>query len=263
MSAATPYRVIALDLDDTLLRSDRTVSATTLDLLRRWRAAGNHVVIATGRPPRSIAEALPADLQAVPWIAYNGAQVVEDGATVYEDLMSVEDTHRIVALLQAALPACTIGLEIDDVLYLNRQIDRPSPYQVAEDLLAVATAPSAKVLFFHQEFAALAPVLRELPATARAMLSEKYRLVQILAASADKAEALRFVVERWGCSMDQVIAFGDDINDVDMVRASGLGVAVDNAIPEVKAVADRVTLSNDEDGVASVLRELVVGLPAV
>lgn len=251
-----PVRVVALDLDDTLLRSDGTISPRTVDLLRAWRAAGHYVVIATGRPPRNIAEALPDDFHQVPWITYNGALVFEDGVKIYENLMSVEDTRQIVSLVQDSLPSCTLGLEIDDILYLNQAAKRPIAYQLA-NLIEIASAPSAKVLFWHNDFAALDPLLSGLPAGARALLSDKYSLVQILAASADKAEALRFVVERWQLDMSQVAAFGDDVNDVEMVRNAGLGVAVENAIPAVKAVANRVTRSNDEDGVALILAELL------
>lgn len=256
MTDPTPMRVVALDLDDTLLRSDGTISPRTVDLLRGWRAAGNYVVIATGRPPRSIAQALPDDFHEVPWITYNGAVVFENGEKIYENLISIEDTRRIVELIQDVLPSSTLGLEIDDILYLNRHAQRPTAYQLA-DLLEIATSPSAKVLFWHTDFTTLQPMLSGLPITARALLSNKYSLVQILAASADKAEALRFVVDRWQLGMRQVAAFGDDVNDVEMVRLSGLGVAVDNAIPEVKVVADRITLSNDDDGVALVLAELL------
>lgn len=256
MTQPAQVRVVALDLDDTLLRSDGTISQRTVELLRCWRARGNYVVIATGRPPRSIADALPDDFHQVPWITYNGALVFEDGKQIYENLMSVEDTRRIVTLLQDALPSLTLGLEINDILYLNQEIKRPSPYQLA-DLLEIATSPSAKVLFWHTDFTALDGLLSGLPPTARALLSDKYNLVQILAASADKAEALRFVVERWQLDMSQVAAFGDDVNDIEMVRISGLGVAVANAIPAVKDVADCITHSNDEDGVAAVLEELL------
>lgn len=256
MTQSASRRVVALDLDDTLLRSDGTISPRTVDLLRRWRAAGNYVVIATGRPPRSIAGALPDDFHQVPWITYNGAVVFIDGEKIYENLLPIEATRHIVTLVQEALPTCVLGLEIDDTLYLNQPTKRPTTYQVA-DLLEIATAPSAKVLFWHTDFPSLDPVLTGLPADARALLSDKYSLVQILAASADKAEALRFLVERWNLDMSQVVAFGDDVNDVEMVRCAGLGVAVDNAIPAVKAVAKRVTLSNDEDGVALILAELL------
>jgi hydroxymethylpyrimidine pyrophosphatase-like HAD family hydrolase len=83
--------------------------------------------------------------------------------------------------------------------------------------------------------------------------------VQILAAGADKTHALRYLIDRLDSHMEHVIAIGDDINDVDMIRDSGLGVAVANAIPEVKAVAKHHTLSNDEDGVALVIEEILSG----
>ena len=67
--------IIALDMDDTLLRSDGSISEQTLALLGRWREAGNHVVIATGRPPRAVGDALPPLLHDVPWICYNGAEI--------------------------------------------------------------------------------------------------------------------------------------------------------------------------------------------
>jgi hydroxymethylpyrimidine pyrophosphatase-like HAD family hydrolase len=89
------------------------------------------------------------------------------------------------------------------------------------------------------------------------MLSDKYNLVQILAANADKTHALRHLIDHLGLEMAQVVAIGDDINDVEMIRDSGLGIAVANAIPAVKAVAQRVTLSNDEDGVAVAIEELL------
>ena len=249
-------RVLALDLDDTLLRSDHQMSPRGLDALRRWRAAGGQVVIATGRPTRSVAAALPPDLQDVPWITYNGAEVVHDGACVYANLITVDDTRAIVRMVETALPGCILGLEIDGALYLNQPMDRPSPYRVV-NLLDVATRPAAKVLVFHTDAAAVNGLLDQLPPGTRGLVSVKYRLIQILAASADKAEALRFLVQRWGLSMQNVVAFGDDVNDVDMVAAAGYGVAVANAVAEVLAVADCITHSNDDDGVAAVVEQLL------
>ncbi|MDE0463623.1 MAG: HAD hydrolase family protein, partial [Caldilineaceae bacterium] len=67
----------------------------------------------------------------------------------------------------------------------------------------------------------------------------------------------RWLLERWGVGMEAVISFGDDVNDVEMVAEAGLGVAMSNAVPEVKAAADRMTVSNKEDGVAVVLEEFL------
>lgn len=255
-----PKRILVLDLDDTLLRSDGTISERTLDSLNRWRDAGHAIIIATGRPTRSIAAVLPPDLHTVPWITYNGAYVYLDGQCIYENLISPEATHTIIALVNESLPECALGLEINDTLFINRTIPRTTPYQVV-DLVTVAHQPAAKILFFHQEFSTLETVLSALPVDTRAMLSDKYNLVQVLAATADKTHALRFLIEHMGRDMAHVVAIGDDINDVDMIRDAGLGVAVANAIPAVKAVAKRVTESNDEDGVALVIEEILQNLP--
>jgi 5-amino-6-(5-phospho-D-ribitylamino)uracil phosphatase len=256
MLPSHPYRILALDLDDTLLRSDGTISARTLRALDSWRAAGHAVVIATGRPTRSIAAVLPDHLHSVPWITYNGAYIMIDGACIYENLITPAATHAIIELVADALPDCALGLEIDNTLYLNRTITRTSPYCVV-DLATVAHQPAAKILFFHEDFAALASILQTLPDNTRAMLSEKYNLVQILAATADKTHALRHLVEQYARQMAHVIAIGDDVNDVEMIRDCGLGIAVANAIPAVKSAAKRQTLSNDEDGVAMVIEELL------
>lgn len=264
-------RVIALDLDETLLRSDKSLSLHTLDLLREWRERGNKIVVATGRPPRSVAGVIPDLLQDVPWICYNGAEVQLNGRTIFADLMPAESARHLVGWALEALPAWRTGVEIDDTLYVNRPFDRPKQYVLSPDLLEVVHQPAAKVLFFdHRQedyvpvsiagsdpFAPLQPLLSALPPDTRPMLSQKYRLAQFLSATADKAVALRFVVENLGLGMEQTIAFGDDVNDAQMVAEAGLGVAVANAAPEVLAAADRVTASNDEDGVALILEELL------
>ncbi|NJN82612.1 MAG: HAD hydrolase family protein [Caldilineaceae bacterium] len=141
---------------------------------------------------------------------------------------------------------------------MNRRLDR---YKVCEivELVQVADQPSAKILFFMPDMVALAPLLERLPTTTRAMLSNRYNLVQLLSTTADKAHALQHLVAGWGLSLDDVIAVGDDVNDVGMVQRCGLGVAVRNAVPEVLAVADHVTATNDEDGVALLLEELLRG----
>ncbi len=250
--------IAALDLDDTLLHSDHTLSPATREALQQWRRCGHHVVIATGRPPRSAGESLPDELRGVPWICYNGAEIWQGDRNIYRNLLSAHDTHAIISMLLASRPESVLGLEIDDVLYLNRPWQRAYSYELA-DLLATADRPAAKILFFDNNVAALGDLFTGLPASARVMISTKYGLVQVMARTADKAHALRFLTARWGLNMQHVVAFGDDINDVDMVQASGLGVAVENAIPEVKAVADRITLSNDDDGVALILQELLAG----
>jgi len=109
-----PHRLLAVDMDDTLLRSDGTISEHTLNALIAWRAAGNVLVIATGRPTRSIGHVLPDSLQSVPWISYNGAYVYVNGNCIYENLIAPAATNSIIALVAEMLPECAVGLEIDN-----------------------------------------------------------------------------------------------------------------------------------------------------
>ena len=249
-------QIAAIDLDDTLLRSDGTLSPQTLTMLDQWQASGRRIVIATGRPPRSIGRSLPETLHGVPWICYNGAEIRLADAPIYQNLVPAADVYEILTRIQQVTPSLLVGVEIDNVLYLNRTANRTTPYEVA-DLFAL-DKPAAKVLLFSENAEPLARLAFDLPITSRVLYSARYpHFIQIIGCTTDKAEALRTLVGEWHMSMADVVAFGDDTNDTDMVRDSGLGVAMDNAVEEVKAVADCVTKSNDEDGVALVLAALL------
>ncbi len=253
------YPIAAIDLDETLLGHDGQISARSLAALQAWQASGRQIVIATGRPYRSVGRSLPEELQRVPLICYNGAELHLNGEKIYENFIPTAAVREIVEQLLAIAVEAHIGVELGGMLYLNRPMNRPSPYEVA-DLLAVAVQPAAKVLVFSEQLSAFDPVLSALPSSARAMFTPKYPFAQILAGTADKAEALRVLVEKhWNSSLQAVVAFGDDTNDVEMVRVSGFGVAMANAVEDVKAVATHITASNSEDGVAIVLERLLTG----
>lgn len=249
-------QIAAVDLDDTLLRSDGTLSPQTLTMIERWQQRGRRIVIATGRPPRSIGRSLPDYLHTVPWICYNGAEIRLDNQPIYQNLVPAADVYEILTQIQQTTPTLLVGVEVDDVLYLNRTASRTTPYEVA-DLFAL-DRPAAKVLLFSESAAALGRLTFDLPVSARVLYSARYpHFIQIIGCRTDKAEALGALVAEWKLQMADVVAFGDDTNDVDMVRLSGLGVAVANAVEEVKTVADCITAANDEDGVAVTLAKLL------
>jgi hydroxymethylpyrimidine pyrophosphatase-like HAD family hydrolase len=250
------FSVLAVDLDDTLVRSDRTVSPRTLDLLAAWIDSGRRAVIATGRPPRTT-RTIPTALHALPWICYNGGVILDAGQAIHRSNLSAGGTERFVNDFAVAAPDAWIGLEVDDRLFLSRHGPPYGETTLVDDICRVACQPASKIFVALDAYRAAAPRLAPLPCEMHAILSEKYNLVQIMPTGVSKASALRLLVERWGLDMTQVVAFGDDTNDIEMIQAAGIGVAMSNAIPEVKAVADRVTLSNDEDGVAVVLAELL------
>jgi Cof subfamily protein (haloacid dehalogenase superfamily) len=253
-------RILALDLDDTLLCTDKSVSADTLAWLARWQADGRSCVVATGRPPRSVPMVLPDLLLAAPRIVYNGAQIWVDGHLIYRNEIAPADVRFVVEWSRACAPHWCVGLEIDDQLYLNRATNKPGHY-VVTNLDVLADQPAAKIIFlFPEQREDVSPLLAVLPPTMRALVTPKFQMVQLCAGTADKASALAVLLAQWGCTFADVVAIGDDVNDIELVHAASLGVAVANAIPAVKAVANWLAPSNDEGGVAwTIARLLTVG----
>lgn len=249
--------VVAVDLDETLLRSDGSVSERTLAALASWEVAGHRAVIATGRPPRS-ARRIPEALLHLPCICYNGAAIYQDGVQRYARNIDADSTRWVVERLLDAGVSGWLGIEINDTLYINKPRNG-WPHIHTPDLLAVANQPAAKILLSMTDYVQAAPRIGTLPTSAQVLLSEKYDLAQIMPVNSSKATALQHLLGEWAIPMAQAAAFGDDVNDVEMVEEAGLGVAMENAVAEVKAVAQRITASNDEDGVALVVEELLWG----
>ncbi|MFN3334288.1 MAG: HAD family hydrolase [Caldilinea sp.] len=250
-------RVLALDLDDTLLRSDKSVSAANLAAIERWLDCGHVVVVATGRPPRSVPPVLPDLLRHAPRIVYNGAQAIVDDQVVYARPLPTDDVRHMLEWAESSGEQWYIGLEIDDVLYVNRNFSKSGHFEVA-DLVQLCDQPVYKMIFFFPEGRGdIEPLLAAVPPTTRSLVTPKFDIVQLCAGNADKATALDFLLSQCGWSLDAAIAIGDDINDIEMVRRSGVGIAVENALPEVKAVADWIAPHNDADGVAFAIHRLL------
>ncbi|MEM7530663.1 MAG: HAD family hydrolase [Chloroflexota bacterium] len=251
-------RILALDMDDTLLQSDGTISNRTLKALDQWQTQGNRIVIATGRPHRSIAPSLPEPLLPLPRICYNGAEIRHNDERIYADFIPDEQVGEVTTFIQTQYPGINVGVEVEDdhyCLYPRGGRLRIS-YQVVERLDNLGK-PAAKILMWPENETDLQPLIDWLPPTVGTFITPKFQLVQIQSGTADKSTALKALVEGWGYSLADVVAMGDDVNDTEMLRVSGFGVAVENALPEVKAAANRVTVSNDEDAVAVIVEELL------
>ena len=249
-------RVIALDLDGTLLRNDGTISPRTLLALRQCRQNGKRLVIATARAPHMVALALPVDLAEVPWVCYNRAEVYEGGQRVLQNAIDPTTTKEIIQTILAANPRATISVAIDDLLFSNRPFGGPWNPQVA-DLYEVTDRPAARIMFDMPDIGNADGLAAMLSDKCRFIVTDHGALGQVMAASASKAWALKVLLSRWKLALTDVIAFGDDANDIEMLVESGLGIAMGNACDQLKEVADRVTLSNNEDGIAEVLEAML------
>lgn len=258
INAVTP-KLVATDLDGTLVRRDRSLSDYTVRVIE---ALPVPIVLVTGRPLRwlmQIYERLPHKPIAV---VANGAAVYdpESDAVLHSAPLSADELAHACRVLREAIPDATFAVEIDGSRGLVHEPGHPvgmwelsaSGRREAE-LAELVAQPAAKLLIRagsrdSDEFTAL--VDATLAGMYEATHSSLGGLVEVSAAGVTKASGLAWVAARLGVEAADTVAFGDMPNDIPMLAWAGRAVAMANAHPAVTAAADEVTVSNDEDGVA-------------
>ena len=254
-------RLVASDLDGTLVRTDGTVSSRTRAVLQRVEEAGARFVMVTGRPPRWMA-------QVADQTGHRGLAVCANGALVYDlhteqvvrsSLIDAEAASEVVTALRRELPGITFAVEkgLDGFGREQSYIPRWDNGEVAvAPIEELVSAGAVKLLARHEDLGS-----DELLARARACLgnavecthSSSDGLLEISATGISKASGLASLADEWGVDAREVIAFGDMPNDLPMLAWAGHSVGMANAHPEVLEAVDEVTASNDEHGVAVVL----------
>ena len=277
MAVNAPIKLIALDLDGTLLDSGKNLSARNREALASAADRGIHIVPTTGR----FFGMMPEAIRALPFVRY---AITVNGAQVY-------DRETDTALARAEIPVATAiaAMEVldgfdciydcyqenwgwmtdamqrkadryaPDAHYLKmiREFRRPVPELKAH--LAAKGADVQKVMCFARDAADLPAIQGALAARFPELVLTRStpNNVEINHALAHKGEAMRRLAEALGFGLAECMAFGDGLNDLTMVRDAGLGVAMANAAPEVLAAAKFVAPSNDDDGVAAAIERLV------
>lgn len=263
------FRLLALDLDGTLLGPDKGIAPRDAAAVRAARAAGLEVVLTTARPPRSTRPFAEALGLTGPHIHYNGA-LIFDHTTVqplHHQALDAEFVHHLITTARAAHAPTIVTLEILD----RWHTDRVDPTRktgtallfepdVIGPLEASLVQPVTKLLLGAEPSAipriraALAPWL---PGRATLHISDD-DLLQLIHPQASKSAALAWLCEQKGIPATHVLAIGDAPNDIDMLQWSGLGVAMGNAWPEVHAIADAVTAPNTAGGVGQAIERWVL-----
>ena len=271
-------RLIAFDLDGTILRSDKSISERTMQALRAAKEKGVLLVPSTGRLYRSLPEVFldPSFVQYL--ILVNGAQVYNAAAD--QTLLREDLTPALAMQMLSFLKNRNVvrGVYIDGLGHMSPEdyaeieavaanpataaLMRRS-YIQTEDLEGFTqSVPSTqKIIAFFRNPADKQPVTQEILSqfSDYAVSSSLGNNIEINAKYATKGYALHFLCRELGLTPGQCMAFGDGTNDLSMLRAAGLGVAMANASQEVQSCADAVTETNDEDGVARMI-ERVLGL---
>lgn len=248
---------IALDLDETLLQTDKSVSDRTRAALETAQTRGLTPIIATARPPRKVVELLGDYLSDVPRIYYSGSLAYIGSDCIHRLTIPLEAAMATLDQLIDNAPNTKVSIEIDDRFYCTHPHGNALPGDVLDPRTVLDRGEPVKIMCDMKAPDLPDDILEGLPNQVRYVLSDGGNLAQIMQADVSKADGVRRIVEALGGTLDEVIAFGDDTNDIEMIRDAEIGIAMANAVEPVKAVADRVTASHDEDGVAIVLEELL------
>ena len=261
------FRLCYFDVDETLLDERQVIVPALADAIARCHAAGIRLGLATGRmleSARPYATAIGAD---APLILYNGARV-QDAATgevLYDRTVDLQDARRALALVRGL--GLHVNVYLDDRIFIEREtatsLESARKDGVRQrpvgDLLAFLDRPPTKLLVIGDgpDLDRLWTLFDDEPHSATLVRSEPTYL-EFLPEGASKGVALAEVSRLTGVPLAQVAAFGDSNNDTQMLVRAGLGVAVANALPAVKAASDYVTARERGEGVAEALLKFVL-----
>jgi hydroxymethylpyrimidine pyrophosphatase-like HAD family hydrolase len=264
-------KLIACDLDGTLLRSDRSVSERTRVALGLARRAGVATAVATGRP-RYIAEDVARDLGVDFAVYMNGTQTVrvEDHLVLRDHLLSPGHAYTGIEAARTLIPGAGVSVEFADhtLLYETGFLDMiplPPPAEVSTEVaridLTMLRQPVRKLSVFT-DAVEVDDLLDLLAYGLPPHLSASHAglpFAELGAPGVSKATALAALVVDLGATADNVIVFGDERNDHEMLVWAGCGVAMGNADSITRSLADLVAGTNDDDGVAAVLERVAAG----
>lgn len=239
-------KAIIVDLDQTLLRTDKTISEYTFNIMRRCREKGIPIMCATARPERSILTYhKQIGFDAV--TTMNGARIILPGIVLENGISHGSGRHILSKLV--LMPDTLVSVETSDGIYSNAEIPEWSSicYDGFPNLPTQGTLykilASGKSDILHDQVGGI-------------LTDDVYytvannELVQIMSKNATKWKGIQEMLEALNIPKAEAVYFGDDNDDIEPIRMCGVGVAVSNAIGDVRNAADYIAGSNDEDGVA-------------
>jgi cof-like hydrolase len=262
LAQSSPYKVVFSDIDGTLLNSQHQITPKTEEAIKNLLKQGIPFIPVSARPPYAITpytEQLGAQHG---MICYSGALILDKNLTaLYSVTLEPQDLQKLNALL-ADFTHLSIsyyaGLDwfCNDVN--NNWIKQESEITgLSAKLLQGNLTDVHKILVMGsaEEIQTVEPVLKQaLPHLSIHRSKDEY--LEIMNSAATKAKAIQFMEQHLGISAEQVIAFGDNFNDLDMLQYAGLSIAMGNAPDAIKQAAKEVTATNNEDGIALVLNRV-------
>jgi len=263
------YKLVVIDLDNTLLDEEHKISCKNIDMLEKIRAQGIEVIIATGRMYSSAQPYLEELSLKNRVIVYNGAMVKDilSGQILYHKPIDEEVARKLIKDLKSE--GLHINLYQDDKLYVDQDNKYKRRYERITKIKAVHVdnlidfdfVNPTKLLIIEDDPAQHQYYIEYLKKNYSDIIDvteSKNYFIEIGAKGVNKGNTLNHLMNKRGLKREEVIAIGDGLNDIEMISLAGTGIAMDNAHWLVKQAADVVAPSHQEDGVAVILEKLIM-----
>lgn len=257
------YRLIVTDIDGTLVDGNQQISATNKEAIRRFQEAGGMFSLATGRVEDAALHYVEQLQIRCPVILYNGGKIVDftRKETLYEQALLTSEAYDSLIIAEQLNIDMVIytndGIwtrRISDVIHEYMQKDQVRCH-VYDDIHDFKDLTVYKILLIrkNEQFEDVVEQLKMNKKMKSRLVRSEPTYLEILPQGVTKGNALAMLASSMNIPLEQVIAIGDNLNDLEMIEQAGWGVAVDNAHQELKGVADYVSRSNIDDGVAEVI----------
>jgi Cof subfamily protein (haloacid dehalogenase superfamily) len=264
------YKAVFLDMDGTLLRSDHSISKETIEKIRKLTGEGIRVVLVSARPAGAVMPAfrnigLPEE---TPIVTLNGSYVVQSGKPILDVRIDLDTTAWITREVKPYNATIAYYLqrewfsEVSDAWTDHEQKIMDVPLRVEpigrliEEWSERTIGPNKLMVMSQPES------INEIQCHLRALFNGRLNIypskatyLEVMDSRGSKAEAVRFISERMGLVPSEIIAMGDNYNDIGMIEFAGVGVAMGNAPDDIRAQADYVTDTNNNDGVRKALEK--------
>lgn len=262
--------LICTDLDGTLLRNDKSISKENSEAIEYFKREGGYFTFITGRMPYTSKSLYDMIKPNAPVGCINGGGIYDFERDEY--LWSItlpEDVKELVEAVIEGVPSCGVQMNALDKIYFCRENERMAKFRQftgAPNIVGdhrTLDVPVAKVVFgsdSEEEINRIADILYSHPRSAEFdYIRSERTLYEILPKGSSKGNLLPRLAEILGIDKAKTVAVGDYNNDVSMIKAAGVGIAVANAVEEAKAAADIVTVSNEEDAIAKIIEMIDSG----
>lgn len=259
------YKLILSDVDGTLVDEKQNISETLLAMVKQYQDNGGIFAIASGRIEESVKKYCEQLKINTPCILYNGAKIVDvlNDKCIYEETLDAKHVKTVFEILKSYKTDFIIYSK--NKAYISKTNDVLNNYMKKDGILCnehkdiQSIDPITKILIIGEE-----SVIEGLEKEVRISLDSVSYIVrseptylEILPCNTSKGEALKKLSEYMDIALDEIVAVGDNLNDMEMIMNAGVGVAVMNAHPRLLEVADYVTATNIDDGVAKVIDKVI------